>query len=280
MSNIATLINRERRNFMKVRSADGVSVAYRAVGSGKPTIVFIHGFCCDQSYWDAQVPHFARHYKVVTIDLAGHGESGLDRKTWTGRAFGDDVVAVVKELNFDRVVLVGHSMGGSVIAQAARQMPECVMGLVGVDTYRDVEQTRDRRQTEQFLSALQANFVDTMRRFVKDRFTPGSDPVLVERVAAGMSSASPEVGSGIVRDMFLESLPLASVFEEVKAPIRCIASDRNTVNIEAARRYASSFHVVYMSDVGHFVMMEDPDTFNRLLDGIVEEFVSYQAEAT
>ena len=80
--------------------------------------------------------------------------------------------------------------------------------------------------------------------------------------------------------MFMESSALALEFEEVKAPIRCIASDRNTVSVEAARRHASSFQVVYMPDVGHFAMMEDPDTFNRLLGEIVKEIVSYQAKAT
>lgn len=267
-------------NAMEVKSTDGVSIAYQVAGSGKPALVFVHGFCCDRSYWNAQVPHFAREYKVVAIDLAGHGESGLDRKTWSSTAFGDDVVAVVKELHLDQVILIGHSMGGPVIVEAARQMPEWVTGLVGADTFGDVEQTRDREQTKAFLAALQADFVDTMRQFVKERFTPGSDPILVEKVSADMSAAPLEVGSGIVRDMFMESPALAQAFEEAKAPIRCIASDRSIVNAEAARRHASSFEVVYMSDVGHFVMMEDPETFNRLLGEIVKELASYQAEVT
>lgn len=80
--------------------------------------------------------------------------------------------------------------------------------------------------------------------------------------------------------MLLPGLNLARVFEKVKAPIRCIASDRNTVNVDDARRHASSFEVVYMSNVGHFVMIEDPNTLNRLLDETVREFVSYQGHAT
>jgi len=46
------------------------------------------------------------------------------------------------------------------------------------------------------------------------------------------------------------------------------------VNADAARRHASSFEVVYMSDVGHFVMMEDPETFNRLLGDIVKKITT------
>lgn len=95
-----------------------MAIAYQVVGSGKPALLFVHGWYCDQSYRNAQVNHFAPQYKVVTIDLAGHGKSGLDRKTWTMEAFGDDVMAVVKELDLDRVVLIGHSIGGHVIAWA------------------------------------------------------------------------------------------------------------------------------------------------------------------
>ena len=64
-------------------SADGVSIAYEVRGAGKPALVFVHGWCCERTYWEEQLPQFADKYKIVAIDLAGHGESGLDRKEWT-----------------------------------------------------------------------------------------------------------------------------------------------------------------------------------------------------
>jgi len=73
-------------------------------GEGEPALVFIHGWCCDRTYWEAQLPYFAQKYKVVTIDLAGHGESGLDRKAWTMKAFGEDVAAVVEKLGFYKTI--------------------------------------------------------------------------------------------------------------------------------------------------------------------------------
>ena len=265
---------------MEVKSADGVSIAYQVVGSGKPALLFVHGWCCDQSYWDAQVYHFAPQYKVVTIDLVGHGKSGMNRKTWTMEAFSEDVVAVVKGLDLDQVVLIGHSMGGSVIAWAERRMPERVIGLVGIDTFENVEQIYTQEQLDALLAPFQANFVEAMRALVKSMFTPSSDPILVERVATNMSAAPPKVGLSVASTFLRPRLSLAQVFEEVQAPICCIASDRNTVNVEAARRHASSFEVVYMSNIGHFVMIEDPNRFNRLLDEILKELISYQAEAT
>jgi pimeloyl-ACP methyl ester carboxylesterase len=61
-------------------SADGVPIHYEVHGTGLPALVFVHGWTCDRSYWGRQIGHFARKYQVVAVDLAGHGESGLDRK--------------------------------------------------------------------------------------------------------------------------------------------------------------------------------------------------------
>jgi len=192
-------------------------------------------------------------------------------------AFGEDVVAVVSELHLDQVVLIGHSMGGHVIVEAARRMPNRVIGLVGADTFSDVERRLTREEFDEEFASVRASFPEATRELVRALFASTADPVLVERVAADMSEAPPEIGLGAAGEATRQDL--AQALEEVRAPIRCISSDGGTMDIEAAQRHASSFEVVYMSGVGHFVMMEDPETFNRLLAGIVDEFVSYQVPA-
>jgi pimeloyl-ACP methyl ester carboxylesterase len=156
-------------------SADGVSIAYEVRGEGEPALVLIHGWCCDRSYWNEQLPHFAQKYKVVAIDLAGHGESGLERKAWTMGAFGEDVVSVINKLNLDQIVLVGHSMGGFVILEAARRMPQLVIGLVGVDTLGDFEFKFTQEQIDEFFTPFRSNFVEATRNLGRTMFTPNSD---------------------------------------------------------------------------------------------------------
>src|SRR5207249_632714 len=115
---------------------DGIRIVYEVQGEGRPgtpALVFIHGWSCDRSYWKGQLEPFSQRFKVVAIDLAGHGESGLGRDAWTIAAFGGDVAAVVQKLGLERVILIGHSMGGHVTAEAARRLPGRVAGLVWVD---------------------------------------------------------------------------------------------------------------------------------------------------
>src|SRR6185369_17486212 len=77
------------------RSADGVAIRYHVEGTGEPTVVLVHGWALDRHVWDGQAPQLAKRQRVVTLDLAGHGESGRERSDWTMAAFGQDVKAVV-----------------------------------------------------------------------------------------------------------------------------------------------------------------------------------------
>ena len=255
-------------------SADGVSIACEVRGEGEPALVFIHGWCCDRSYWSEQLPHFAEKYKVVAIDLAGHGESELGHKEWTMGAFGEDVVAVLNKLNLEQVVLIGHSMGGFVILEAGRQMPQLVIGLVGVDTLNDFGEKLTQEQIDDWLAPVRSNFVEATRNNVRTMFTPNSDSTLVEKIVADMSSAPQEVGLGALEGYIdFQNNEIIQVLQEVIAPITCINSDLYPTNVETNQRYVPSFKAKIMSGVGHFNMMEDPETFNRLLEETIQEFV-------
>jgi pimeloyl-ACP methyl ester carboxylesterase len=257
---------------MKVKSADGVSVAYQVKGSGSPALVFVHGWSCDKSYWEPQVSYFSNKHKVVTVDLGGHGESGLERENWTVDAFAADVAAVVNKLDLKKVVLIGHSMGGPVVVEAARLMPERVIGVVGVDTFGDIDRKRMPPPTEDRLARFRSNFVESTREMVKSMFLETSDPKLVEKIILDMSSAPPKVGIGAMKGTSDYDLPKA--LEKIKAPVRCINSDYRPFDLEAARKHSPSFEIVFMSGVGHFVMLEDPETFNSLLEDIIEGLTS------
>lgn len=257
-----------------IASTDGVAIHYRIQGEGTPALIFIHGWCCDLTYWEKQWTPFAEKYTVVAVDLAGHGKSGLDRESWTISAFGKDVVAVVNELGLDEVVLIGHSMGGQVILEAARRIPERVIGLVGVDTLNDLDEEVTQEQFEEMLSPVREDFAGSTKNFVQTMFVPDSDPALVEKIVADMSSGPPEVGIASFKanfDYWANDLRNAAL--EVKAPLTCINSDKYPSNPEGNRKYNPSFKLKIMNGVGHFVMLEDPETFNRILENTIQEFL-------
>ena len=131
-------------------SPDGIRIRFDVDGSGPRAIVFVHGWSCDRTYWAPQMLAFADRFRVVAVDLAGHGESGVGRSSWTMPAFGDDVVAVVEKLGLENVVLVGHSMGGDVIVEAALTLGDRGAGLVWVDTYSRLTAPLTEEELEAF----------------------------------------------------------------------------------------------------------------------------------
>jgi pimeloyl-ACP methyl ester carboxylesterase len=120
-------------------SRDGISLSFEVHGSRAPALVFVHGWSCDRSYWSRHLGAFAGRHQAVAVDLAGHGESGVGRQTWTMPAFGEDVVAVVEHLGLGAVVLIGHSMGGDVVVETALRLRDQVVGVVWADTYDNLE---------------------------------------------------------------------------------------------------------------------------------------------
>jgi pimeloyl-ACP methyl ester carboxylesterase len=252
-------------------SADGLSIRYDTHGSGEPALVFVHGWSCDRSYWDAQVPYFAERYRVVTVDLGGHGESGLERDTWSIEAFGQDVAAVVEQLDLDDVVLVGHSMGGPVAVEAALLLGTRVAGIVGVDTFQDLSGRVSEEQVEEWMQPFRDDFAARTQAFVPTMFAPGSDSAFVARITDDMASAPPAIGTAAIQafyDWWNHTADMS--LPALRAPMRTLNADLYPTDVEAGRAFVPSFDAVIMPGVGHFLMMEAPDTFNPLLEEIIE----------
>jgi pimeloyl-ACP methyl ester carboxylesterase len=256
-----------------VKSADGVDIRYQVEGSGSPPIVFVHGWSCDRSYWGPQIEHFSGSHRVVAVDLAGHGESGTGRKDWTMAAFGADVAAVLKALDLRGAVLVGHSMGGPVILEAARLAPDRVAALVPVDTLGDVERRMGPEEREGFLAPMRADFPAATEGFVREfMFTSHSDPKLAGRIAADMAKAPPEVAIPAIENIF--EYDEAAALAAVEVPVRIINADRWPTNLESARRHKPDVELAVMPRVGHFLMAEDPEEFNHLLARAVRDLAT------
>lgn len=252
-----------------VRSFDGAPIHYRMAGSGDPVVVLVHGWSCDSGYWDAQVPVLAARHTVVTLDLAGHGaSSAASRSDWSMRAFGRDVAAVVDALpGRPQVVLVGHSMGGPVIAEAAVVLGDRVTGLIGVDTFKGVGLPKPpAAETAARLAQLRADFPGVTRNLVAGMlFRPDSDPALVRRVADDMASAPPEVGVPALQA--LNDWDGAPVMGRIRAPIVTINADYGPPTPEAViRGFAPGFRAVVVPGSDHFLMMSDPARVNPILE--------------
>jgi pimeloyl-ACP methyl ester carboxylesterase len=253
-----------------VPSWDGIPLAFEARGSGTPALVFVHGWSCDRRYWDPQLDAFAARHRAVALDLAGHGESGAGRRRWTMPGFGDDVVAVVRHLGPGEVVLVGHSMGGDVVVEAALRLGDQVAGVVWADTYDTLCDPPTGQELERFLAPFREDFVAATRALVGRMCGPAAAADLVEWVAAGMSAAPPEVALDALEHAVGNEPAVLDGLGKLTCPVVAINAGHRPTDAAALRRHG--IRAVVLPGAGHFLMLEDPDGFNRLLGEVVDGF--------
>jgi pimeloyl-ACP methyl ester carboxylesterase len=251
-----------------VLSADGSPISFAVKGSGEPTIVFVHCWTCDHTFWEQQVAYFSQHHKVVWLDLAGHGLSGSTRSDYTMAAFGEDVAAVVHKVGGNEVVLVGHSMGGPVSIEAARILGDKVVAVVGVDTfYTPFQFPKDETQIQGFLKPLKKDYAGTCRQMMQSMFTPNADPVVKASIAKKFSGANPEMGISAMHEIlewYAQNVP--GTLERYSGKLR---------NINAAptgNEKALHNTVTLIPGVGHFVPQVKPDEFNETLSKIISAY--------
>ncbi len=258
--------------FANVISMDNVQISYAVYGTlNEPTLVFVHGWCCDSRYWHNQIPYFAKKFRVVTIDLAGHGNSGFGRKVYTTEAFGQDVAAVLQKLNVKKAVLVGHSMGGEIILYAAKIAPERVIGLVAVDTLEDMGMVYPDEVKNKIYEPIAADFVPEVQKFVRTMVPANADKVLVDTIARDMSSAPQEVALSSMKEYFKVSDP--ELVKGLTVPLKSINADLWPTNVEGNKKLVSSYEMALMKGRGHFIMLEAPHEFNRLLEQMINRIL-------
>jgi pimeloyl-ACP methyl ester carboxylesterase len=253
----------------------GVHIQYRLYGGGDALVVLVHGWSCDSNYWQAQLPALREHYAVATVDLAGHGGSGANRDSWSMADFGDDVVRVVNALpDYQKVVLVGHSMGGPVVVEAARRLEGRVVGVIGVDTLRGIGAPPPAAaDTAAQLVPFEQDFIGTTRAFVTGNFfTPNSDPTLVRRIADDMSLAPPEVALPALRG--LNAWDAETAIKAAAVPITLINAALPPTDGTRIAALAPAFKLITQEGVGHFPMMENPAAFNPVLRQEIDALLS------
>lgn len=264
----ASLQDRKQARISSVLSADGSPISFAVEGRGEPTIVFVHCWTCDHTFWKNQIAYFSKKYKVVWLDLAGHGLSGSTRSEYTMEAFGKDVAAVVNKAGGDRVVLVGHSMGGPVIMEAAKILGDKVVAVVGVDTfYTPFQFPKSEAEIEGFVKPFEKDFVGASQQMLQSMFASDADPELKASIVEQFSGAEPEMGISAMYEIFrwnAQNVP--SVLESYSNKLE---------NINAAptgNETALHTSVTLIPGVGHFVPQVKPDEFNAALSEIISEY--------
>jgi len=254
-----------------------VSLSYTMAGNGDTSIVFVHGWGISKEYWKEQIEELSSDYKVVALDLGGHGQSGHNRENWTIEEFAKDVRAVIDGLHLNNVILVGHSMGGEIILQTALSFPAKVIGFIGIDNFKQFVTSftpQEEKQVSDFMQSLKSNFDTTATMYTRLALFPRgySDTNSVNRVIRSIRQTDSAVAIKALESLMYFALKDSEMISRFPIPAHLIVSDYTATNEESFRRAAkagSSIRVI--KGTGHYPMIEQPHQFTELLKETIHE---------
>lgn len=156
---------------------------------GKGTaLVFLHGFLENKKMWNAFVPEFSRKYRVITIDLLGHGDSESLGYVHSMEDNADVVHAVLSELRLRKAVFVGHSMGGYVALAFAELYPEFMKGLVLLNSTSRADSDERKLNRDRAIKAVKQHYTNFIRLSISNLFSENNR----ERLAAEIEHVKEE----------------------------------------------------------------------------------------
>jgi pimeloyl-ACP methyl ester carboxylesterase len=248
-------------------------------GRGAPPLVLVHGFLCSHEDWRFQLKDLQQSHEVLACDLRGHGKTPGRPHEVSIEHFGGDVAALISNLDFSKVVLVGHSMGCRVVLEANRIAPERIAGIVLVDGSRagtgdpEAAETAARAQIEQ---TGYANWAEDLFRQMFFQSTPAS-----ERLIARAARQGADIGGALwPRSARWDAGMLETALAAVRTPVLVIQTTTRDAQsgkrgpmqpgqtspyLELLKQKIPGVRIEVLPGLGHFPQLEAPERVNQLI---------------
>jgi pimeloyl-ACP methyl ester carboxylesterase len=255
-------------------SVDEVTIAYDDEGdAGAPVVVLVHGHPFDRSMWRPQVERLvAAGYRVIVPDLRGYGETTVVPGKTPLETFARDVTGLADRLGVGDFVLGGLSMGGQIVMEIHRRVPERIRGLLLADTAPWAETPDGRRMRNEVADRL---LREGMRPYAEEVLPKMVAPATIERrpavaehVLAMMLGAPPEGAAAALRGRAERPDYAASLSQATVPALIVVGSEDEYTPVAHARLMhdlvpGSTLAVV--DGAGHMPNLERPAEFDQAL---------------
>jgi pimeloyl-ACP methyl ester carboxylesterase len=260
------------------RSGD-IRIFYQDYGrKGAPAIVFIHGWSCDHTVWRLQVPELRKDYRLIIVDLPGCGLSSKPANAaYTPGYLAEAVNSVMSAAGIERAVLVGHSSGFAVARRFAIKYPEKTAAICDVDgVFMDLSWDPKaleafKAEMDTFMKGLNGkDREEFVRWFVSMTFYGKTPEPLQKEIMALMAKADAHAANSAMEEMWRPEEWQRAV---VKAPMLAIYAKIPELPPDEEAQLKTQFPdltYVEWDDTGHFIMMQHPERFNKLLSDFIK----------
>ena len=254
----------------RTTQVDGGKVHYTEWGAGENALLFVHGWSCDETFWAAQAPALGAKFHVITIDLPGHGQSDKPQVPYTMDLYARAIDTILADAKVKAATLVGHSNGTPVIRQFYRKFPEKTRALVIVEG--GLRPFGDKAMMEKFVARLKApNYEENTGKLIDNMTSPIQNVALRERIKTAMMR-TPQYVAASEFDSTLDDALWKP--DKINVPVLMILAKQPAWSAEYeqfVRGIVPDLEYQVWENVSHFLMMEQPEKFNRTVETFVEK---------
>ena len=249
----------------------GATLRYDRAGAG-PTVLLIHGWLGNRSFWERQVAALRDRYTVVTVDLRGHGESSPPRTGYTMAGMAADLEQLVRAIGAQKVALVGWSMGGLIAQELARRLGDRVTALVLVGTtagaLTDPKNPHGNPAlAEEMRKGVAEDFRAFVRTFAPTLFKAGAASPLVAWTTGQLQRTPPHVAQACLESIL--SVDLRDKLSALKVPTLVIHGRHEATfpvaMAEEMKKGIPGAQLVIFEESAHSPHLEEPERFNEVV---------------
>lgn len=249
---------------------DDLGLYYERAGHGDPPLIFVHGWCCDHTFYKPQFDHFQSSHAVTTFDLRGCGSSDRPEDGYDLPSLADDLAWLCEELGISRPVVIGHSLGGMIAIELAARHSSLPSAVIADDSGPINPSPETRSIYAGFAMELEGPNGEAVRRaWVEDGVGPTADTEQRRRIVETMCSVPLSVAAagmrGIVAWNGVGALALCTV------PLFLLSSEPDASNDPALLRpFKPDLHAGMTVGAGHFHQLEVPEQVTPMIERFIE----------
>ncbi|PQP85133.1 alpha/beta hydrolase [Paenibacillus sp. PCH8] len=250
----------------------------KVLGSGSQTIVFAHGFGCDQDMWRYIVPAFSENYRVVLFDYVGSGESQINYydtvKYSNLEGYAQDVLEIMEALELRDTIFVGHSVSSMIGMLASIQNPKHFKQIVMlgpspryVNDLPSYYGGFDRNDIDELLEMMQMNFIGWASYLAPIVMNHPERKDLAEELEKSFCSRNPHIARQFAEVTFLSDCRID--LERATVPTLILqCSDDSIAPVEVGdylHAHLKNSRLQQMSAKGHYPHLSQPEETIRMI---------------